>query len=249
VCDYTKALTVGVLEDGRWRPVTKLDMPSQTENIVLRGNLAYVANHTAGLSVVDVSDPAKPAMVAGLNPKIDCDGIALWKDCAVLYAHWESQLVLVDVSDPAKPRQLAVYQHDKGSFNQGEVQVADGFAYCTANTGLVIVDIRNPAGPKLAKVLEIGATHDVAVLDGYVFVAGRGRGLFIYDVSDPTSPVLAGRFSGRGRNITELAVRRVADPGKAGVSMPVSAPADKGYYVYAAGAQGMVLRFTPPARP
>ena len=101
-------------------------MPSMTENIIVRGKLAYIANHAAGLTIVDISDPAKPAIVSKLNPRIDCDGVALWKNFAVLYAHWQSRLVLVDVTDPAKPRQVGLYQHDKGSFNQGEVQVQDG---------------------------------------------------------------------------------------------------------------------------
>ncbi|MCX7886724.1 MAG: hypothetical protein N3B01_05645 [Verrucomicrobiae bacterium] len=194
VCDYTKFFSVYDTRDGQWRQVTKLRMPSMTENVIVRGNHAYVANHTAGLTIVDISTPSKPVIVSNFNPQIDCDAIGLWRDCAILYAHWESRLVLVDVSDPLKPRQIGLYQHDPKTFNQGEIEVDNGFAYCTAVNGLVIVNIVNPAEPKLVStVLLNGGTTDVVVKDGYAFVAAR-NGITVLDVRDPTHPTAVGSY-------------------------------------------------------
>lgn len=230
VCDYTRFLTVYDMQPEGWKLVARLDTPSRTENIIVRGNLAYIATHTAGLCIVDISRPAAPVLVSNLNPKIDCDAIGLWKNCAILYAHWESRLVLVDVSDPAEPRQVGLYQHEEKTFIQGEMDVHEGIAYCTAGkNGLVIVDVNDPAAPKLLKVVEENGVRDVIVRDRYAFVAAAR--LSVWDISDPAKPVEVGAYRARA---TQIAV----------------APQEDGdYLVYAAhGAKpASVLRFSPPA--
>ena len=144
VCDYTKFLTIYDIRDRQWTAPPKLSMPAQTENVVIRKNFAYIANHVAGLTIVDIATPSEPSIVSNFNPGIDCDAVALWRDCAILYGHWESRLALADVSDPANPRQIGLYQHEPKTFNQGEVEVANGFAYCTGVNSLVIVNIADP---------------------------------------------------------------------------------------------------------
>ncbi len=233
VCDYTKFLTVHEMRENGWRQMAKLPMPSQTENIIIRGNLAYIANHTAGLTMVDISSPSRPTIVGNLNPKIDCDAIALSGNCAVLYGHWESRLVFADISDPANPRQVGVFQHDPKMFNQGEMAVDTGVAYCTAANGLVIVNVADPANPKLATVVPLDMpTTDVVAMDGLAFVACRD-GIRVFDVRDPAQPAEVGYFRCPA---FQLGVRRAGpDPGA-------------GYHIYAANKKGpaMVLRFHRP---
>lgn len=252
VCDYTQFLKVFDLRGHPWRLVSKLEMPSMTENITIRGKLAYVANHVAGLTVVDIADPVRPCIVSKLNPHIDCDGLALWKNYAVLYGHWESRLVLVDIIDPAKPRQVGVYQHDKGSFNQGEVIVDGGLAYCTSNTGLVIVNITEPANPKLVKTVDIqGGIREVTVVDGYAFLAAGSNGIRVLDVSSPANPIEVGRCPGKRAQAFELAVLRAPqaqDAGQTPTPRPSAAVAPASYYLYAAAWPAEVLRFRPPVR-
>jgi hypothetical protein len=43
-------------------------MPSNTENITIRGKPACIANHVAGLTIVDIADPAKAAVVEPPKP-------------------------------------------------------------------------------------------------------------------------------------------------------------------------------------
>lgn len=238
VCDYEKFLTVYHITDRRWVLTAKLDMPSMTENVVLRDGFAYVANHTAGLTIVDVSKPAEPSIVGNFNPRIDCDAISLWQDCAVLYGHWESRLILVDVSDRNKLRQTGLYQHSPKTFNQGELAMDEGIAYCTALTGLVIVDVRDQAAPKLLKDLKLSAgTTDVVVIGGYAFLAAGPAGILVYDVRNPSSPVRVGCYETRNTLVaTQIAVRQT--PGN---------NASSEYIVYVANKRGaaLVLRFRP----
>lgn len=230
VCDYTKFLTVCEMRDREFRQVAKLPMPSQTENIIIRGAFAYIANHTAGLTIVDISSPSRPTIVGNLNPKIDCDAVALSGDTAILYGHWESRLVFADIRDPVNPRQVGVFQHDPTTFNQGEMAVDNDLAYCTAVNGLVIVNVADPANPKLASAVPLDVpTTDVAVMDGIAFVACRD-GVRVYGVRDPALPVEMGHYPCPA---SQLAVRRAhADSGT-------------GYHIYAANKRGpaMVLRF------
>ncbi|MCX7048984.1 MAG: hypothetical protein NTX50_26290 [Candidatus Sumerlaeota bacterium] len=267
VCDYTKYLTVFDLRNRQWRQAAKLGMPSMTENITIRGKLAYVANHSAGLTIVDIADPVKPAIVCNFNPQIDCDGLALWKagekDYAALYAHWESRLVLVDITDPANPRQTGAYQHDKKSFNQGEVIVDGGLAYCTSNNGLVIVSISDPANPKLVKTVDIkGGISDVTVEDSYAFLAAKANGVRVFDVSDSANPIEVGRYT--RCQAFELAVLQVPQAGQtapaqvrdagetsAGRTLSPIMPAPlapASYYLYAAGSPASLLLFRAPVR-
>jgi hypothetical protein len=241
VCDYTCFLMAYKMTETEWNPVAKLPMPSMTENMIVRSNRAYVANHTAGLTVVDVSNPGNPSILANFDPSIDCDGIDLWNDVAILYGHWESRLVLVDVSNPAKPREIGVYQHDPRTFIQAAGVAADeGIAYAVAGThGLVTVNIADPTAPKLVKVVDMkGPAMAVRVTDGFAFAAVGQSGVHVLDVKNPAKPVEVGFY----RDATELEATQLVV-----VRGTRRTPAE--YFVYVANAKGqaVVLRFRPPA--
>jgi hypothetical protein len=239
VCDYTDVLTAYDMRQQPWQAVAKLKMPSMTENIIIRGTLAYIANHAAGLTIVDIATPSKPSIVGTINPKIDCDALALRQNYAMLYGHWESRLVLVDITDPAKPVQTAVYQHDPKTFTQGEMDAQGDFAYCTAVNGLVIVNVADPASPKLVKTVALPLTLDVVVLDAYTFVACTDGSVRVLDIADPSRAAEIACYKDKALSATGMAVERI------------SQSQDAAYRIYAANAKGpaMVLRFSVPGRP
>jgi len=238
-CDYEKLLTVYDLRDHAWREVARLPMPSMTENIVVRGNLAYVANHEAGLTIVDVSQPTRLKIVANFNINIDCDAVALWNHSAVLYGHHQGQVVLADISDPARPRQTGLCQLPR-ILNGGEMEVDAGLAYVTSNRGLFVVDVRDPVQPTLVQTIDLKAVaHDVLLVDGYAFVAADQRGVRVFDVRDPRKPTEVGRYQ-RGAELVATALAVTKAP----------APATGEYYIYLADMSGpaAVLRFRAPLR-
>lgn len=236
LCDYTKFFTVFDTSERHWKQITRLEMPSTTENVLIRDKLAYVANHVAGMIIVDISKPSKPSIVSNFNPQIDCDAIGLWHDTAILYGHWESRLVLVDISDPTNPRQTGLYQNAPKTFNQGELAVDGGFAYCTALTGLVIVNIADPANPKLAKSVDLpGRTTDVVVQDGFAFIAAGPHGVRVYDVHTASNPKEIGYYKHpRKFAAAQLAVQHASN--------------EKEHYLYVANAKGpaTLLLFKTP---
>jgi hypothetical protein len=65
-------------------------------------------------------------------------------------------------------------------------------------TGLHILDARDPGSPSVIGTYDTGWAHDVFVMDGIAFVADDVSGLQIIDVSDPTSPTLLGTYDTPG---------------------------------------------------
>lgn len=231
-CDYQKFVTVYDIRDRQWREVTRLTMPSMAENLVLRDKLLFVANHVAGLTIVDVSAPQTSVIVSNLNPHIDCDAVAIWKNTAVLYGHWECKIVVADISDPAKPKVTGECQLPPKIFNGGELEVSDGYAYATTTTGLVVLNVTDPNAPKLIATADIGGVvNDVILLDHFAFVASRQSGVRILDIQDPAKPVEVGYDS---TSASALAVQRVAG-------------SETQYRIYTAGRTPAVLVFHAPA--
>ena len=90
------------------------------------------------------------------------------------------------------------------------VAVAGSYAYVTTGgAGLRVVDISNPRTPKEVGVYETGHGwfSDVAVSDGYAYVAGgKNIGLRVVDVSNPTDPKEVGIYETKYGYVFEVAV-------------------------------------------
>ncbi|KPL11881.1 hypothetical protein AMJ85_02620, partial [candidate division BRC1 bacterium SM23_51] len=95
---------------------------------------------------------------------------------------------ILDVSNPSSPTLLGMYKRTYGC-----VQVVDGLAYL----GDLIIDVTDPTSPTKVSWCPVGfGVKDVYVSGGLGYYAAGGRGLYIADVSDPTSPTLFGPYGG-----------------------------------------------------
>ena len=114
---------------------------------------AYVVDSSAGLHVIDVSDPVAPRIVGSGNTAA---GVAV----AVGYAFVTtgSAVFSIDVSDPTNP------------------VVADTFESCDA--GLRIVDLSDPTAPALVHTVSaVSDGQNLHVPGSYVFAASDFGGL------------------------------------------------------------------------
>ena len=183
-----------------------------------RDGLMYVTT-TEGLTIYDITDPALPVPVGALplphfeNEDVDLGGNIL------LVSNDPSEgvgvLYVIDISNPSAPVLKSalptgfVYTGVPGIFGLPEPQ-EDGightasciqdcqFAYLAGTAeGIQIVDLRDPAAPKLAGRFKPPTTgissHDVQVDgDGLAWIVG-GDGSAAYDVTDPLKPKLVMR--------------------------------------------------------
>ena len=153
--------------------------------IFISGNLAYIADETTGLYIVDISNPATPFIVGsilhaalGLTSTYDIHG-----------TYTGGQL--------GRPYKLGNYCY--------LASVAVDRTVDTDNA-LLVVDVSNPAVPTLAGSIRGAANHLQGV---WVFASGNyayfaaglnasGGGLTIIDISNPAAPTLKGFIGGAG---------------------------------------------------
>ena len=89
-----------------------------SRGVAVSGNYAYVAAETAGLQVIDLSNPANPQRVGGY----DSSGIALGVAVSGTYAYLadaNNGLQVIDVSNPANPQGVGGYDTSGLAFGGG----------------------------------------------------------------------------------------------------------------------------------
>lgn len=205
----SRKLSVFDMGDGKtWQRIAEFATPKSAENVIVRGDIAYVAGCGAGLQIISIRDPENPMLVGESSvEKQDIDAIGLIDNVAYLYDHFAGTLRLVDVTDPANSKHLSLFEFGR-PFIQGEMDVCGGYAYCVAgDDGVVIVDVRDRMAPKLAAVFDTpGHATDVIVSDGCAFVAAGEGGIRVADVRDPRKPVEVGCFTSEDVNARQIAV-------------------------------------------
>ncbi|MHB1034819.1 MAG: Ig-like domain-containing protein [Pirellulales bacterium] len=172
------------------------DTSGNAEDVAVSGTFAYVADGSAGLQILDVSDPAAPVRLGGYDTSGIAYEVAVSGTLAYV-ADASAGLVILDVTNPAAPVLFGTFVTG-GSANGVTVvgtraYVADGFA------GLQILDVSNPAAPvKLGGYDTAEYAHGVVVSGTLAYVADGRAGLQILDVTNPAAPVRLGTFNTSG---------------------------------------------------
>jgi hypothetical protein len=183
--------------------VGALDTSYTAVEIELVGDLAYVAAASAGLRIIDISNPAAPVEVGafdfpgGGNEAFD---VAVEGGLAYVAAFF-SGLRIFDVSNPAAPVEVGSLNFP--DFVRG-VAVADDLAYVAERFSLHIIDVSNPAAPVEVGAIGVFDAKKVEVVGGLAYVLASAS-LRIIDVSNPAAPVEVGTAGlGAGGNAFEL---------------------------------------------
>jgi hypothetical protein len=118
-----------------------------------------------------------------------------------------NDVAVVDISNPANPRIVAsVANPTSGALDHVDaVAVAGSFLYAAAaySNSLTVISIANPLAPSIVAQLKDAAKldspndlavqgSDAYVADGSAPAGGGGGGLAVVDISNPTSPRVAG---------------------------------------------------------
>ncbi len=144
------------------------------------GNYACVADATAGIKIIDITDPSTGGVVGSCNTDGSAQGIFTYNGYAYV-ADWDEGLAVVDIDPPGSASvvdKLTIIGNTYG------IVVKYGYAFA-ANTyeGLVIVDIDPPGTLELVATLDtIGSGSDIVVENGYAYLAAGPGGLRIIDL-------------------------------------------------------------------
>lgn len=177
-------------------------MSGDLRQIVVCGNTAFITAREDGLFIVDVSDPARPEIIARYDTIEFATGIDVEDGFAFIACRWFG-VEIVDISDARNPKHISVMRVGEAQ----SCEVSDGYLYAGAwaQRRVVICDVRNPAAPKKVAAVQLDGRGDgVCVRNGILYAAmghhqpgaslgddpgyGAGNGMEIYDVSDPAQP-------------------------------------------------------------
>ena len=166
--------------------------------------LAHVvglADDDAGLTVLDLTDPALPTLLASV-PFATAYGVAVAGDYAYVatgsgHGSYAGGLLIIDIRRPQTPTLTGNYAITSWHSFAWGVAVTGDFAYVTASHPLddhgylEVIHVSSPENPTLAGVASTaGYGVDVAVAENRAYVATAGSVLKVFDVSNPHDPAL-----------------------------------------------------------
>jgi hypothetical protein len=174
--------------------------PITFNDIVISGDYAFCATNF-GLTVMDISDPALPALAGSVATPgenfalfVSGDHVYLAGDAAASVGGFQ----VVDIADPTVPTLAGDYSGPEPDWQAKDVFVSGGYAYISvefpgtsgADTKFQVIDISAPGNPTLAGGVTSNAedTYGVFVSGDYAYWSTGLYGLEVIDISDPTNP-------------------------------------------------------------
>lgn len=173
------------------------------------GNTIYLADNTATLKLLGLSDDLSIVEVSTLDLGTDVKTYGLAKSGNFLYvAGREGGLTVVDVSDPANPMMVSNSQTADIAMYP---TIAGDMLYLSDRKGLIGFDISDPAQPFQVWRLSADKLSFLrsTVQGEQLVIAGYTNGLEVYS-SPASAPVLASSFS-VGRPAWSIAAHNTAD--------------------------------------
>lgn len=168
----------------------------------VRGNFVYVVSRETGMRIVDVSDPGHMRIRSLYDSVEFATGIEVAGDVAFLSERTYG-VEVVDVSDPDRPAHITLVKTPESQ----SCRYRDGYLYSGEwGAGAVTVfDARDMRRFDKVRMLPLGGFGDGVDIDGgYLYCStghdarhrdipkaeaeGAGRGLDIFDISNPAAP-------------------------------------------------------------
>ncbi len=155
----------------------------ESGSVEVRDGLAFVAEYTNGMAIVDVADPAMPLEIGRTNAF--AGGVALHGDHALVAG--PNPVRIYDVSAPTAPEKVADLQVG----DQVNDMLVDGdLLYLAIDDGLAIADLTDPAEPVLLGWIDTAdRATGLALHEDHLYLAAGDAGVRGIDVSDPTAPL------------------------------------------------------------
>ncbi len=179
--------------NGDCRGMGSYDTAASARGVAVEGNFAYVADFSAGLTVIDIGNPHAPTLAGSYDTTGFAYGGVVKSGNYVYMTSGSSGLYIINVSDPYTPTFTGRY--DTVGEARGVV-VVGSYAYMTVYTeGLYIINVSTPSAPTYTGYYDTtGTAVGVDVVGIYAYVADGSAGLQIINISIPSSPSLVGFY-------------------------------------------------------
>jgi hypothetical protein len=160
-------------------------------DLAVSGSFVYVADDNYGIKIVDIKDPSNLAVVGSYYVSSNTRSVFIYGHS--LFAVTNSDMYILDISNPIQP----VYKSNIDiPGNLESVHVDGGYAAVAAGYDKAyIINIFDQYNPYIVGSCDTGdpisRANDVFVEGQYVYI-GDDMGLLVYDIGNPTTPVLLG---------------------------------------------------------
>ncbi len=166
--------------------IDSFNTPGTCTDVIVDGGLAYVADGSEGVIVMDVSDPSSLTALGSYDTPGNARRLALHGN-TLYVADQSGGLVILDVADPTHPTYVT-------SVNFGETWDVDLYGpYVVIGSDVGVSTLLIGDG---IRVPEHYGTYsgpyeilDVRVQDDVAYIAANASGLLTVDVSDPANPI------------------------------------------------------------
>lgn len=148
----------------------------------------------ARLAIVDISDPSAPTELYSIGGFSYVTGFDIVDGYAYLADRSAGQVKVVDISPGSAPALV----NTVAAYNAGGVDIVGGNAYVAMGEGLQVLDVSTPGTPTVlaGPDNEYNGFKSVSVEGTACFLAANydngatwSDGLYVYDITDPISPV------------------------------------------------------------
>jgi hypothetical protein len=161
-------------------------------DVAIEGSHAYVAADSAGLRILDLSDPAAPRETASLatpdmcaaSVRVSGELAFVWTNSVNIFSTIE-QILIVDISDPSAPLVLKTINTN---YVRG-LAVSGSYLYvCSYDKGFQVFDISDPAmASEIKRVAMAPTVHGMSISGNYAYVTEDDQGVLVMDITDPTN--------------------------------------------------------------
>lgn len=172
------------------------DVFDDAYGVCIRDSFAYVAYYTNYLRIINISDPSTPVEVGVYDSLSYTYDIYVQDTLAYLSG---GNADIVNVSDPSAPSKISSLP---GVTTSVEVLIRNTLAYVAAGDSLKIFEVSDPSSPIRVGSCSRSSTdtpRDIYLKNDLIYLTDRWRGLFIIDVSNPSTPNQIGFHNTGGR--------------------------------------------------
>ncbi len=222
VSDPTNPQLLREIKDDSVDPASPFTLLGEPISIVVEDSVAYVVSggySDSGLTIIDVSDPTNPSLLAEISDVSDDPGSAfsmlrransLVVEEGIAYVttdYYPAGVTVIDATDPTEPKLVVEIEADYGTasyrFSDANSVCVRGdivFVASKYDDAVTAIDLRDSAEPEVishmvdssdAPFTLLSGASSIHVRDGTAYVtADYDDALSIIDVSDPGVPRL-----------------------------------------------------------